>query len=65
MEIQKRLGEHKIRDFRDNPDALNCMRNEIDDIFFEVVNEMGLQIPLDVQDKLIDQCIEITIANED
>jgi type I restriction enzyme R subunit len=65
LEIQKRLGEHKIRDFRANPDALNRMRNEIDDIFFEVINEMGLQLPLDVQDKLIDQCIEITIANED
>eukprot|EP00903_Cladosiphon_okamuranus_P004171 g4169.t1 len=65
MEIHKRLGEHKIRDFRDNPDALNRMRNEIDDIFFEVIEEMGLDIPLDVQDKLIDKCIEITIANED
>ena len=65
MEIQKRLGEHKIRDFRDNPDALNRMRNEIDDIFFEIIEEMDLEIPLEAQDKLIDKCIEITIANED
>jgi type I restriction enzyme R subunit len=65
LEIQKRLGEHKIRDFRDNPDALNRMRNEIDDVFFEVIDEMDLQIPLEVQDALIDKCIEITIANED
>jgi type I restriction enzyme R subunit len=65
LEIQKRIGEHKIRDFRDNPDALNKMRNEIDDVFFDVIDEMGLEIPLEAQDKLIDQCIEITIANED
>ena len=65
LEIQERLGEHKIRDFRDNPDALNRMRNEIDDIFFEVIDDMGLEIPLEVQDMLIDKCIEITIANED
>ncbi len=65
LEIQKRIGEHKIRDFRDNPDALNRMRNEIDDVFFEVIEDMGIEIPLEVQDKLIDKCIEITIANED
>jgi len=64
-EIEKRIGKHKIRDFRDNPDALNRMRNEIDDVFFEVIDEMGLEFPLEAQDKLIDQCIEITIANED
>ncbi|NKB71444.1 MAG: HsdR family type I site-specific deoxyribonuclease [Candidatus Latescibacteria bacterium] len=64
-QIQDRLGAHKIRDFRDNPDALNRMRNEIDDVFFEVLDKTGLEIPLEVQDKLIDQCIEITIANED
>jgi len=65
LEIQQRLGMHKIRDFRENPDALNQMRNEIDDVFFEVIEEMGLEIPLEAQDKLIDKCIEITIANED
>lgn len=65
LEIQKRLGEHKIRDWRDNEDAINKMRGEIDDIFFEIIEEMGLEIPLDLQDKMIDQCIEITIANDD
>ena len=41
------------------------MRNEIDDVFFEVIEDLGMEIPLEAQDKLIDQCIEITIANED
>ena len=40
------------------------MRNEIDDIFFEVIEDLGMEIPLEVQDKLIDQCIELTIAND-
>jgi type I restriction enzyme R subunit len=65
VEIHERLRDHKIRDFRDNQDALNRMRNEIDDVFFEVGEELGIEIPIEVQDKLIDQCIEITIANED
>lgn len=64
-QIQDRLAAHMIRDFRDNPDALNRMRQEIDDVFYEAKGQMGLEIPLDVQDRLIDQCIEITIANED
>ncbi|MEM9158424.1 MAG: HsdR family type I site-specific deoxyribonuclease [Verrucomicrobiota bacterium] len=65
LEIQKRIGSHKIRDWRDNQDALNAMREEIDGIFFEVIEELGLEIPLDAQDALIDKCIEIAIANED
>ena len=64
-QIQDRLAAHKIRDFRDNHDALNRMRQEIDDILYEAKDKLGLDIPLEVQDKLIDQCIEITIANED
>jgi len=65
LEIQKRLGAHKIRDWRDNEDAINKMRGEIDDVFFEIVEEMGIELPLEAQDKLIDKCIEIAIANED
>jgi hypothetical protein len=33
LAIVERIGKHKIRDWRDNPDALNRMRNEIDDVF--------------------------------
>ena len=55
----------KIRDWRDNIDVLNCMRGEIDDLFFETASELGFEIPLELQDKLIDECIEIAIANED
>ena len=65
LAVVERIRKHKIRDWRDNQDALNRMRGEIDDIFFEVAGEKGMKIPLDVQDRLIDQCIEVAIANED
>lgn len=65
LEIQKRVGERKIRDWRDNEDVINEMRGEIDDIFFEVIEDLGIEFPLEVQDMLIDKCIEIVIANED
>jgi hypothetical protein len=55
----------KIRDWRDNNDVLNRMRGEIDDIFYEKAAQMGFDLPLELQDKLIDECIEIAIANED
>ncbi len=64
LEVVKRIKKHKVRDWKDNYDALNSMRREIDDIFFEVTGELNLSFPLDVQDKLIDKCLEIAIANE-
>ena len=63
--IVERIDSLKIRDWRDNIDVLNRMRGEIDDLFFETASELGFEIPLELQDKLIDECIEIAIANED
>ncbi|MFO7535919.1 MAG: HsdR family type I site-specific deoxyribonuclease [Kiritimatiellia bacterium] len=65
LAIVKRIGKFKIRDWRDNSDALNRMRLEIDDVCCEVSHEMGIELPLDMLDKLRDMCIEIAIANED
>jgi len=65
LAVVDRIRKHKIRDWRDNQDALNRMRGEIDDIFFQVCEEMGIQLPLETQDKLIDACIEVARANED
>jgi type I restriction enzyme R subunit len=64
-EIVDRIGRHKIRDWRTNPDALNRMRGEIDDILFEVEEKRGLNLSLDDHDAIIDRCIEVAIANED
>ncbi len=65
LAVVDRIKDHKIRDWRDNPDILNKMRGEIDDLFFEVCAETGISIPLESQDKLIDTCIEIARANDD
>ncbi|RJQ84283.1 MAG: type I restriction endonuclease subunit R [Desulfobacteraceae bacterium] len=63
--IAERLPRHKIRDWRSNPDAINKMRGEIDDILFDVAAAWGIDISLEDQDAIIDRCIEVAIANED
>ncbi len=63
--IAERIKTHKIRDWRENHDALNRMRGEIDDILFEISKTENLEIPIDLHDKLIDDCIHVAIANED
>jgi hypothetical protein len=63
--IAERLARHKIRDWRTNPDVINKMRGEIDDILFDVAEEEGIDLSLEEQDAIIDRCIEVTIANEE
>ncbi len=63
--ISERLTRHKIRDWRTNPDIINKMRGEIDDILFDTAEELGIDISLEDQDAIIDRCIEVAIANED
>jgi type I restriction enzyme R subunit len=65
MRIAERLKRHKIRDWRTNPDVINKMRGEIDDILFDVAEEAGIDLSLEDQDAIIDRCIEVTIANEE
>jgi type I restriction enzyme R subunit len=65
LEIVDRISRHKIRDWRTNPDAINRMRGEIDDILFDMQKKQGLDLSLDDHDAIIDRCIEVAIANED
>ncbi|MBW2428999.1 MAG: type I restriction endonuclease subunit R [Deltaproteobacteria bacterium] len=65
IEIVDRIARHKIRDWRTNPDAVNRMRGEIDDILFDIEEKRGLSLSLDDHDAIIDRCIEVAIANED
>jgi type I restriction enzyme R subunit len=64
IEIVDRIARHKIRDWRTNPDAINRMRGEIDDILFDIEKKRGLELTLDDHDAIIDRCIEVAIANE-
>ncbi|MFZ1984347.1 MAG: HsdR family type I site-specific deoxyribonuclease [Desulfatitalea sp.] len=63
--IAERLTKYKIRDWRSNPDVINKMRGEIDDILFDVAKEAGIDLSLEDQDAIIERCIEVAIANED
>jgi len=65
LEIVGRIARHKIRDWRTNPDAVNRMRGEIDDILFDIEEKRGLKFSLDDHDAIIDRCIEVALANED
>ncbi len=64
IDIAGRIAKHKIRDWRTNPDAVNRMRGEIDDILFDIEEKRGLNLSLDDHDAIIDRCIEVAIANE-
>ncbi len=64
LEIVSRIAPHKVRDWQGNQDAINKMRGEIDDILFEIAEERNLSLSMEVFDAIIDQCIEIAIANE-
>ena len=63
--VVEKIKPHKIRDWRVNPDAINQMRGEIDDILFDIAEQHGIHIPVKEHDAIIDRCIEIAIANED
>ena len=65
MRISECLPRHKIRDWRTDPDAINRMRGEIDDILFDAAEELGIDISLEEQDAIIDRCIQVAVANED
>lgn len=64
LQVVNRLSKHKIRDWQMNPDVINQMRSEIDDILFEVAEKHAVEIPLDEHDAIIDRCIEVAVANE-
>jgi type I restriction enzyme R subunit len=65
LRVVEKISMHKIRDWRSNPDALNNMRGEIDDVLFDIADEYGIEIPIEEHDAIIDRCIEVAIANED
>ena len=54
--VTERIKAHKMRDWRENHDALNRMRGEIDDIISEVSKAENIEIPIDIHDKSCD-CI--------
>jgi len=63
--IRDLIHPHKIRDWRNNEDAKKQMRLAIDDLIFDTAAEMRLEIPIDLQNKILDHCIDLAKANDD
>ena len=61
----RRLEALKIRDWRTNPDIINKMRGEIDDILFDMAEALGIHLSLEDQDVIIDRCMDAAITDED
>jgi type I restriction enzyme R subunit len=65
VQIKRRLAPYKIRDWRQNPDIINRMRGEIDEILFDAAKRYGIELSLQAQDGIIDDCIGAAIDGDD
>ncbi len=63
--INEQIDKQKIRDWYHNPDVLNRMRGDLDDVIYDYEDEHGFQFSDDEHEAIIDRCIETAIANED
>jgi len=57
--IEYIIEDHKIRDWVDNPDVLNAMRNAIEDYLYQVEAEHNIRFTAPELDEFIEQVIEI------
>ncbi|MFH1708135.1 MAG: HsdR family type I site-specific deoxyribonuclease [Planctomycetota bacterium] len=59
LRMEKIIREEAVVRWRDNPDAQNRMRNQIDDFLFELQGKMGITLSLEQMDSLIETCLNI------
>ena len=59
IRIETLLEQHKIRDWMDNRDVLNCMRNAIEDYLYEVGDAQKIRFRDVELDEIIEQVIDI------
>ncbi|MFH0908789.1 MAG: HsdR family type I site-specific deoxyribonuclease [bacterium] len=53
------IRRHAVVRWRENPDAQNRMRNEMDDYLFALQEERGIKLSLQQMDALIEGCLNI------
>ncbi|MBN1122216.1 MAG: type I restriction endonuclease subunit R [Anaerolineae bacterium] len=58
--IEEIIEQHKIRDWADNPDVLNRIMLDIEDHVFAVMDEIGVSLPDEVLDMLIDNLVDLS-----
>jgi len=59
LRMEKIIRDAAIVRWRDNPDAQNRMRNQMDDFLFELQNTRGITLTLEQMDSLIESCLNI------
>jgi type I restriction enzyme R subunit len=61
LQIDSVILKNSIVNWTKNNDAKNRMRNEIEDILFELKNQSDVQISFDEIDTIIERCINVAI----
>jgi type I restriction enzyme R subunit len=59
VQIEALVERNKIRDWVDNPDVLNRMRNEIEDYLYCIAEAQGIRFSTVELDEIIEQVIDI------
>jgi type I restriction enzyme R subunit len=59
VQIEALIEQHKIRDWVDNSEVLNLMRNAIDDYLYSIAESHGIRFSNVELDEIIEQVIDI------
>jgi type I restriction enzyme R subunit len=59
LRMEKIIREEAVVRWRDNPDAQNRMRNQMDDLLFDLQSKRGITLSLEQMDSLIESCLSI------
>jgi type I restriction enzyme R subunit len=64
-EIEAIIRRHAIVRWRENADAQNRMRNDLDDLLFGLQNEKGVQLSFAQMDAIIESILRIARNRQD
>ena len=59
LRLEKIIREVAIVRWRDNPDVQNRMRNAMDDYLFQIKQERGISLTIEMMDAIIEDCLGI------
>lgn len=59
LRMEEIIRKHAVVRWRENPDAQNRMRNDMDDFLFELQHRRGVNFSLEQMDALIESCLSI------
>lgn len=59
LRMEEIIRNEAIVNWRDNPDAQNRMRNQMDDFLFQLQRTRGIMLSLEQMDSLIEACLSI------